>query len=534
MLHFIRLTNIVLIEHAEIAFKNGFNIISGETGAGKSILMGALHLITGQRADTSLIRHGADKAIIEAAFDITPDIYDILIAAGIPHEKSDYLIIKREILPSGKNRSFVNNHMVQLPLLKKIGPRLLNIVQQHGSYSLKKASYHRDVVDMFGTLHKQTKDISTSWEEILTLRKRLQELLTTESQRLRDIEMYNHEIKEIEEAAIREHEEEEIEAEYNRLIHAEELAEMTSQLYHLLSNTENAIVPQITTATSLSCKLVEIDPSLKESYDTLEHLRIEVQEVAYSIQAYNSSINRDPYRLTFLEERLTILTKLKRKYGATEKDILAYYDTVHDKLSKLHSVDTTIEDLKALIKEKEDKIDAICHALTLLREKAASRLEKALTKHLRDLNMPKAEFSIRLSKEKRSCHGDDGIEFFFTPNAGEKCIPIRECASGGELSRILLAINTTMAGLHVIPTLIFDEIDSNIGGTTATMVGEKLHLMGETHQIICITHLPQIASKGDHHLKIAKTYKKKRTVTTISQLEEDARRDELMRMAGVE
>lgn len=534
MLVNLSLLNIVLVENADIPFEKGLNILSGETGAGKSAIMESLLLTMGKRADSGLLRYGSEKGAVEAAFSIDhlDEVLEILDEGGIDHEAGEYLIVRREISSSGKNRSFINNQLIQLPLLTKISSLLVDIVGQHSHQKLKSLSYHRNVLDQFGNLEKQAREVTTKWEYAFSLRKQLQEIQDRESEFLREIEVCRMELQEIEDANLRLGEEEEIFAEYSRLSHAEELAHSTGEIYNGLAENKDAVIPRLTAYVSTFENLTQMDSMLKELAEVLKNALLEVEEAAYTLRSYHNGVHQDPHRLSVINERLELINRLKRKYGGSVENIQAYQKKVDARLSTLLNSDAKLDSLREELDAAEKDCDSLCKKLTLERKKAAKKFEVAITDQIHLLNMSKAIFLVNVSKQERNTHGDDKVEFFLMPNTGEKCISVRECASGGELSRTMLGLKTVLAEMDKIPTLFFDEIDANIGGETAAIVGDKLKEIGKNHQVLCITHLPQVAKGADHHLRIAKNEVGDRTVTEITPLSDLERQSEMARMLG--
>lgn len=534
MLKHLSIRHIILIESAEIQFEPGLNVLSGETGSGKSAIMDALALILGTRADTSLIRKGADKASVEAIFDIDhlPALSHLLEEAGIEHEKDDNLIIRREISQQGKSRAFINHQAVQQSLLKKVGEHLIDMIGQHATHELFSTETHRSLLDLFGKLEPALANFRENWQKENSLRQKIDQLIASEANRIREIEICLHELEELQTANLKSGEDETLFAEYTLLANSEERLAKSQAVYTGLCAKRDALLPQLNQYVLLLEGLAKIDPQLEEIHQTCHHARIELQEVAYTLQAYLNKIDASPERLHQINERLTLINRLKRKYGSSIEEIHQYSVESKKKLHDLENISETIQDLQDALVEISTKNSQLCLELTHQRKEAANTLTKAMQKELRSLNMPKVEFSIKIAAQPRNASGDDHIEFFLCPNIGEKEIAIRECASGGELSRLMLAFQTLLAGCNKIPTLVFDEIDANIGGETAAIIGEKLKSIGEKHQVLCITHFPQVAQYALIHWQISKEEKKGRTYTVIERLDAKGRDEELARMAG--
>ncbi|NGX42853.1 MAG: DNA repair protein RecN [Chlamydiae bacterium] len=534
MLKNLIISNIILVDSADISFDAGLNVLSGETGSGKSAIMEALNHIAGARADTNILRRGAEKGVIEASFCINSisKVSTLLSDAGIDHIEGEDLIIRREISLAGKSRAFINNQLVHLSFLKTIGDLLVEIVGQHANQRLKSFDQHRKIVDLFGKLEGLCNHFEKSWEEENKARHELEELINSEAQRLRDIEVCRMEFEELEGANVQENEEEQLFAEYSRLTNTEELAKLSSEIYDSLSGDHQPILSVLQQLQKSFEQLAKLDPSLQENASDFLSTIVELEEISHSIRNYQSGIEFNPARVEEVNERLTLINRLLRKYGPTVKEVHEYHEKAAEKLSKLENANVEIEDLQNRLKEMESANNTLAKQLTEKRKQAGKQLEKDMNLQIKALNMPKAAFFVEITQQKRSRSGDDRVEFFFAPNVGEKKVSIKECASGGELSRLMLALQALLAGKEKIPTLIFDEIDANIGGETATVVGEKLQQIGQEHQVLCITHFPQVAKCAKHHLQISKKEIDGRTVTQVEFLDKDSRKKELSRMAG--
>lgn len=533
MIHKLSIHNIILVENATLTLKSGFNVLSGETGAGKSAVLAALNLLSGCRADTELLREGAEKGVVEGLFDISgnQEVATFLENAGIEHSDDEELIIRREITSSGRARIFINNQSVQLSLLRAVGSCLIESVGQHASQRLLDLDQHRTILDTFGEHTKLLNTFRTLWEEESTLKARLNTMRADEAKRLRNIEICRDELAELQEAAMKEGEEEELFSEYSLLSNAEERHNNAHTLSTALSG-ERGIIGLLTQQQRHFDLLAKLDNTLLEAAEGYKTAVVELSEVAYTLQHYLAGIDCSPEKLNYLNDRLTLINKMKRKYGPTIADVHAYHAATEEKLDALENADSIIDELINKITTIETQCHAAAQALTAARTKAARQLEKNVVKHLRELNMADAQFHVDCSPQKRTLHGDDKIEFFLAPNIGERQLPVRECASGGELSRLMLAIQTLLAGKEQTPTLIFDEIDANIGGATASIVGEKLRAIGARHQVICITHFPQVAAQAEHHIQISKKTHRGRTITLVQELDKESIELELNRMRG--
>lgn len=534
MLKQLRLSNIILIEIAEISFTPGFNVLSGESGSGKSAILNALTLIAGERSDTSIIRRGADKGVVEAIFDIDalPCILKFLEEAGIDHEIGNELLIRREIAMTGKSRAFINNQSVQINVLKKLSEFLFDVVGQHAHQKLLSLDYHQQALDLYGDLQSDASAFVKCWEEETVTRRNLDLLISSEAQRLRETEVCKMEIEELEEANLKEEEEETLFAEYTLLSHADDLGQKVGEINRVLNGDKPAVLSQLSRQRAVFEQLVRMDPSLQEASTSYQNALLELEEVAHLLRIYENRIESNPAKMQQLDERLSLINRLKRKYGTSVSEMRAYLASTKSKLQQLENADANIEELQNNLKLLEESSNELAKILSDKRKKIAKQMETAIIQHLRALNMPKVEFIVEISPQKRGRNGDDNIEFFLIPNVGEHRVSLKECASGGELSRMMLALQALLAGKEHTPTLVFDEVDANLGGETATVVGEKIREISNNHQILCITHFPQVAKLAKHHLQIFKQEIEGRTMTQVVSLDEKSRKKELSRMLG--
>lgn len=533
MLKHLRIQNIILVENAALSFNAGLNILTGETGSGKSAIMHGLNLAIGERADTGVIRRGCEKGIVEAIFELNhPQLLTLLAEGGIDHEPGQELLIRREINLSGKSRVFINNQLAQLSFLRQLGIQLIQAVSQHANQRLLSLDYHREVLDLYGGLQSPLQRFQQSHEDELRIRKELELLIQQEAQRVREIAICQRELEELEEAQLKEGEDEELFAEYTLLFNAEEMSTKVKEINQALSNERTPLLTLLHRQKQTLDDLVQFDAHLQETAQAFQNALLEMQEIAHTLRQYQGRLHADPERLRIINERLSLLNRLKRKYGATIEEILHYQVQTELKLQRLENADLEIEKLQAELQKVEGQTDQLAQALTQQRQLYAAQLEQALASQLHSLNMSKAEFHVQITPQKRTREGNDRIEFYLCPNRGENRIALKEGASGGEISRILLALQTLLAGKEQTETLIFDEVDANIGGETATIIGDKLREISLKHQVICITHFPQVASQADHHLQISKEEKEGRTLTLVQELDPFSRQRELARMAG--
>jgi len=534
MIKELRLNNIILIESAHIPFGMGFNVLSGESGSGKSAIINALNLIAGDRCDQGILRRGSEKAVVEAIFELNNSeiLSTLLNDSGIDHEPNGELFIRRELSISGKSRAFINNQLAQLSLLRQVSALLFDIIGQHANQKLLSLDYHREAIDLFGNLQPHVNEFAKSWNEESRIRQTLEGLVQSESLRLRDLETCRIEIEELETANLKEGEEEELFEEYSRLSNADELMQKVGHLTQVLNGEKNGVLGQLNRCRQTFESLAELAPTLKETVSSYNTVLIELDEIGHTLNKFESRIEHNPERAETLNTRLSLITRLKRKYAPSIEEINAYLAESHKKLYHLENADIQIAELQKELEILAQKNHAWANTLTNHRKNAAIKFQKEIVEHLQALNMPKVEFFADITPHKRSRSGDDKVEFFLIPNVGEHRVSVRECASGGELSRTMLAIQAVLTGKENIPTIVFDEIDANIGGETASVVGEKMAEIGQEHQVLCITHFPQVAKHADHHLRISKHEIDGRTLTIVDSLNEITRQHELLRMHG--
>lgn len=534
MLKRLHIQNIILIEKAEIPFTKGLNILTGETGAGKSAIMKGLSLIIGERADHTIVRKGYEKGSVEAIFEIhSKEVESLLKEGGIDHEEGEDLIIRRELSIHSKGRIFINHQIAQLSFLKKLGEYLVHMVGQHANQELSSLDYQRNVLDLYGDVYPFKKEFEKCFLQTNVLTEKLHALKQKESQRFREIDSYRIELEELEEAQLKEGEEEELFNEYTLLFNSEEISSKITDMQHFLSEDKQSALATLNRQKQLLESIAKYDSALEDLIEPFQNAVVELQEIAHSLQRYQSRIDSNPLRLNEVDERLKMINRLKRKYGPDIPSILQYYAETKKKLYQLENSEAEIESLEEQLALSEKMTVENEQILSTRRKQAAERLQKELSKQLQSLNMPRALFRIDIREQKRTTSGIDRIEFFISPNLGEEEIALKESASGGEMSRVLLALHTLLADKERSKTIIFDEIDANIGGETAKIVGDKLRKIGTSCQVICITHFPQVAAQADHHLQISKQEKEGRTRTEIKHLKEEARQNELSRMAGL-
>lgn len=545
MLVQLAISNFAIISRLEINFKPGLNILSGETGAGKSIIISAVNLILGGRASADLIRSGCDEARVEALFSLTenPFLMELLADLGLPFDGE--LLIKRTISREGRSRVMINGSMATLQMLSRVGVILISISGQHEHQLLLKPDNHLYILDDFGGLTDERLKLSECFDTYQSLKEDLhrQEGEIKDSEERQELTRFQ--ISEIDAAQIKDGEDVLLEDEKQRLQYAKQLMEIATESYGMLYEREDSVLSDISLCIKRMEKGAEVDERFSAIMNTLMSAKVELEETALELRDLKKTIVIDPLRLEEVEERRQLLNRLKRKYGPTLEDIMNF----RDKLTKMiDNLDQRREERKRISKKLKDmERDIISKAgvLSKKRKKVAKDLEKSVKNEMNLLDMGGTRFEVRFHDEgeRYEDHSEEGmkgikadgydrVEFMLSPNIGEELRPLFRIASGGELSRIMLALKTILARSASVETVIFDEVDSGIGGATAEVVGEKLKSLADYHQILCITHLPQIASQGDTHFLVKKRVKERRTQTIISELVPEERVKEIARLLG--
>lgn len=534
MLKSLRIHNLILVDHAELSFVPGFNVLTGETGAGKSAVITALSLLLGARADSQSLRKGSKKGLVEAVFDIDTnhEVLEILHEAGIEHDPQEDLILRRELSSQAKSCSFINNQRAHLVLLRQIGNILVHRVAPSASQDLRKLENQRKTLDVFGQLTDQVQAFSEQWSAYSLLLKRLEDWRASEAQRLRDIDNYRRDLEEIEEAYLSEEEESTLEIEWKRLSQADTLLSLMKELDCVLSFGEQSILSRLNQQRGTFTQLQQIDPNLQEQKEAFESAYLELHEVACFLQGAQNQLAADPEHLSILDEKLHAFRRLERKFGPERIDIQRYRENCEVQLTALEEGDMRCEEWLQELAALEKHCGALAQQLSDARKACATKLSQAVTAQLQALNMSQAQFEVRVTPGKRCAQGDDKVEFFLSPNLGEAQVSVQEHISGGESARVLLALKTLLAGKEHTGTLIFDELDAHIGGQTAVVVGKKLLEIAQSHQVIAITHFPQLAQQAEGHIAIAKKTIEGRTVSMLRCPAPHEREDELARMRG--
>jgi DNA repair protein RecN (Recombination protein N) len=542
MLRELAVQNLAVIEDVRVELHPGFCAWTGETGAGKSLLLGALGLLLGERGNADLIRTGADELRVTGRFDLSrPE--QRAIAAEIlqtPIEEDD-LILTRRLSRSGRSSALVNEVPVAVGTLKRIGEMLVDVHGQRESYSLLQPAYQLELLDAFGRLMDLRKKYEVAANEVRDLRRKHTELSEARQTRQRELSLVRFEREELDNAKIQPHELSALTKERETLIHAQSLAQFTGTVAARLADDEGAVDEVLGRLLKEANRWTALDPKLQEVSQRLEALRPEVQDLAETCRDLSERFEADPDRLEEVEKRITLLKKLQTRYGKSPDELIAYRSTLDEKESALQRQEDDLAGIDGELRAAYAGMKEAAIALSKARGKVAKKLAGDAQKHLIDLNMPKAKLEaaielIPLPEDPMAgdipAAGIDQLEMMLAANPGEPARPLRKVASGGELSRAMLAIKTVLAAHDPVRTLVvFDEIDANVGGRLGDVLGQKLSALGRSHQVLCVTHLPQVASYAAHQWTIRKTATSKRTATTISPLTTDeARIEELALM----
>ena len=536
MLQSLYITNLAIVDQLEVEFDNGFNVITGETGAGKSIIIGALQLILGGRADKGIIRTGTSRCEISSVFSFKPkttlfkELTKRLDEIGVALDEGN-LIIRRTITASS-SRSFLNNTPVPASTLKEIGTLLVAVHGPNDNQTLTQKGVQKQLLDAFGGLQKDIDSCSKTFQELRSIEESIAEHHRNIPNR-EQVEMLKSQLQEIEDADIRPNEDEEVKERHDLASNAARLLEITQGGRALLTENENCIIDQLSGANRLFTELEQLDEHRgTELKETFYNIIDTIHDFSADLEKYADRVDINPAEYEMMEERLTIISDLKRKYGPTLEDLDTFAASAVDRIDLFEN---SAEKLKALEERKDDTtadLQIIADLLTEKRTKISGELAVEIEQKLQKLGFKKSRFSIELAKGEIRPDGQDTIDFLFAPNVGEESKSLRKIASSGEISRVMLAVKTVLAKADHTPLLVFDEIDANVGGKVANMVGEELALLGDRHQVFCISHQPQVASCGNIHFVVAKEVIEDRTRTNILRLSQDERVTEIARMLG--
>jgi DNA repair protein RecN (Recombination protein N) len=555
MLDELRIQNFAIIDHLELSFASGFNVITGETGAGKSIIVDAVELLLGSKADGGAVRAGAERALIEAVFALNPQtqvfLSSIFEQENLENGDTSFVTLSREVRSNGRTAARINGVTVSLEVLREVGEILVDVHGQSEHLSLLKPRSHIDLLDRYADLLEMRLAMETVVERLANVRAEIAHLLEDEAAIKRRAEQLRREVEEIDAADLRPGEDDELKAERTRLSNSEQLAQLTTETVVLLHGDDSiddqlSAVDQLMQVATLLQKLAQIDPSLKSEYDMAEEVSAQAEELALAVRRYGETVEYSPQRLNELEERLEAINGLRRRFGATIEAVLDYAERARDELNGIEHSEERLNELR----EQEDKllhhIGELAAKVSKVRSTFGKRLGERIVSELADLRMERAQFEVEITHEEDpdGCYvngqrlafdatGIDRVEFLMSANPGEPLRPLVKVASGGEAARIMLALKRVLTQADQTPTLIFDEIDQGIGGRVGSVVGEKLWSLSVNHQVLVVTHLPQLAGYADKHYRVAKAIQANRTTTQVIPLEDDQERvSELSDMLG--
>jgi DNA repair protein RecN (Recombination protein N) len=534
VLTLLRIKNLALVEELEWQMTPGFIAVTGETGAGKSIIIGALQLLLGERADKSLVRTGADLCTVEAVFtgDDLQKINPQLVEAGIESCQSD-LIIKRSFSASAGTRQFINGSPTTLSVLKNLGDDLVDLHGPHDHQSLLSPETQLALLDSFARAEDHINEYRKHYRQLQTLFAEHATLNTAETAREQELDLLRHQTNEIRSANLVVGEEEEIDKRYKLASNSKRLIELANAVANKLSEAEDSALSQLAETQRLLRELEKIDTSISELSSAHSASVVELSEIARALSVYAEKLDLDPEQLAALEQRVSLFETLKRKYGGSIADVIAFGERAAERMRKIEGRDAELERLAKEIEKVRAQMNRAGEGLRKLRTKAAPKLSETIRRNLRDLGFRQSEFEAKLEVlDEPRPSGFDAVELLFSPNPGEPLKPLRAIASSGEISRLMLAIKSALATHDAIPLLVFDEIDTNVGGEIAHAVGAKMQTLGRDHQVICITHLPQVAATASSHFVVTKDVARGRTFSNLHEVTGKTRQEEIARMLG--
>lgn len=554
MLQELRIKDFAIIDDLTLQFQDGFLVITGETGAGKSIIVDAVGLLLGERSDASMVRGGAARAVVEGFFRVPARLQEavtaLLRAEDLEGETPEEVVLSREVRANGRSQARINGMICNLRVYRELGGILVDIHGQSEHLSLLRPAQHLYLLDRYAGLEDERASVHQLVAQLDEVRREIDSLLTDEAALARRVDMLQYQIQEIQAADPHPDEEEALDQERNRLVNAEKIAEMASEAQYMLTGElgeASGVEDLLGQVALVLSKLARLDPAMEENALLAETLSVQASELANTIRYYREEIEFDPRRLDQIEERIEVLKLLKRKYGGTIEAVLAFAEKAQAELDAITHSEERLETLRA----EEDRllhlIGEQAGALSAKRHRAAKQLTEAIVRELGDLRMQNARFDVQMQLEDApdGCYvgerrlaftrtGIDDVEFFMSANVGEPLRPLAKVASGGETARIMLALKGVLSYADQVPTLIFDEIDQGLGGRMGAVVGQKLWALSGHHQVVCVTHLAQLAGFGDAHYRVTKHVEHQRTVTRVDRLDDHGRVDELSEMLGAE
>ena len=538
MLVSLRIRNLALIEDLTWELGPGFNTLTGETGAGKSILIDALSLLLGERADKTLIRTGAENCSVEAEMNLADktrlkQINAALEEIGAEPCEGSTLLLKRSLSAAGANRQFINGSPVPLQGLKGVGDLLVDVHGPHDHQSLLATEKQAELLDAYGKLAPLRAACAEAARALRDVEQERAALEMNESEREQRLSLLQHQVGEIQAAHLQAEDDTRVENDYRAASHAQNILEQAKIITDLLSDSDNAVITQLAQVERALTAWQRMDESIADAETMNRQAIVQLQDLIATVQTRAERVDLDPAQLRQLEDRLNLIQSLKRKYGGSVESVLAFGEKAAAQLAALESSAESLATLARREQAARGALEKAAADLTKARKKIAGPLGEKISQELRALGFNKALFQVDITPAaKPGATGGDHVEFIFAPNPGEAARPLRSIASSGEMARVMLAVKTTLAEVDEIPILIFDEVDANVGGETAGQVGKKLRGLGRSHQVLCITHLPQVAAQGQSHFAVEKRVKQNRTLTELTRLEGATRQRELARMLG--
>lgn len=547
MLAELQISNFAIIDNLSVSFNPGLTVITGETGAGKSILVNAINLLLGSRGSADLIRSGSQEATVTALFHLPSGDDPIVLQHILEKFGGLEVVVKRVLSTSGRNRVYINDQLATVGLLTELCRGLVSISGQHEHQLFLEPEAQLETIDRFGGLETELKTYGQTFAELQILQTELRRLHRQAQERKEKEELWSFQLEEVNKARIQIDEEIQLEEERERLRHVGNLRQGAAMAHQILYSDSGAVLEDVSQCKKILADLGNLDPTLKPLAEMLEGIRHQVEDVSFTLRDYAQKIQADPARLEWVEERLNTLRRLIRKYGGSTRAVLAHADKLRQKLEAVETDEMEIAAKEEALEKIRNQALAEAQELSKSRRETASRLGRAVKKSLASLDMDKCRFEVRFDQEGISNtegvrvgeylldeKGLDRVVFFFSANPGEELRPMARIASGGELSRIVLGLKELLARETAHETLIFDEVDAGIGGRTAERVGQRLKILAQRHQVVCITHLPQIACYGDYHYVVRKSAHKGRTITAMKELAGEERLEEIARMLGGE
>ena len=532
MLKQLYIKNFTLIDELDIEFHSGFSVITGETGAGKSIILGAIGLLLGQRADSKSIKTGADKCVIEAHFDLSRyPMQDFFDENEIEQDAAD-TIVRRELTSAGKSRAFINDTPVSLSMLKELGEQLVDIHSQHQNLLLQKQDFQLNVVDIIANDQKELAGYQQTYAELQAIKSQLQTLKDDIERNRQNLDFLQFQYEELNNANLTEGEQEELEQQNETMEHAEDIKTALYEADNALYGEQAGGVSQVRTALNALKGISKVMPKTAELAERLESCRIELKDIADEVSSLLEDTDFDPAELEHIQARLDRLYELEKKYHVdTVEELISQRDELKQKLSNIENSDEALAELEAKYKQLTAQCQKQADALTKLRQKAGKSIEEQLRQRLIPLGMPNVRFETNIAKGELTKNGQDAVSFLFSANTSTPLQPVAQVASGGEIARVMLSLKAMISGAVKLPTIIFDEIDTGVSGKIAEKMADIMQEMGQTErQVISITHLPQIASKGAHHYRVSKEETPKGTVSRMVELSQDERINEIAQM----